>query len=447
MSNEQKRTAIIGAGLSGLVTAFYLHKNNIPFHIYEKSDHIGGVIHSVKEGEFIYETGPNSGTLSHPEAAELFEDLNLKPEIANTASAKRLIWKKGRWYALPSGPLSGISTPLFTFGDKLRLLGEPFRKKGNDPDESLADLVKRRMGKSFLNYAVDPFILGIYAGDPEYIVPKYALPKLYNLEQDYGSFIGGSIKKRKEEKDPRDEKATRDIFSVEGGLEKLVNALVEAIGKENITTQCGSLEVQKIKDQYQINGKVYSNVVSTITAQQLPDMFPFVDESRFSAITRLKYARVTEVALGFKKWEGMPLEAFGGLIPFRENRNILGILFMSSLFKNRAPEGGALLTTFVGGMRKPELADLKGKELEDLVAKEIKLTMGLKNFNPDLFRPKSYTRAIAQYGADSGPRLEAIQEIEEAHRGIFLAGSMRNGIGMADRIKQGRLIAEQIAAL
>lgn len=447
MSNETKQTAIIGAGITGLVTAFYLHKNNIPFHIYEKSDHIGGVIQSVQEGDFIYETGPNSGTISTPETAELFDDLNLKPEVANTASAKRLIWKKGRWHALPSGLVGGVTTPLFTFGDKLRILGEPFRKKGNNPDENLADLVKRRMGKSFLNYAVDPFILGIYAGDPEYIVPKYALPKLYNLEQQYGSFIGGSIKKRKEVKDPRDDKATRDIFSVEGGLEKLVDAIVNVIGKENITTQCGSLQIEHTENAYTINGKKYDRVVSTVNADQLTDLFPFIKEQFLPAITKLKYARVTEVALGFKNWEGISLDAFGGLIPFRENRDILGVLFMSTLFKNRAPKGGALITTFVGGMRKPENADLKGKDLEDLIAKEMKITMGLKNFKPDLFRPKSYTEAIAQYGADSAPRLEAIREIEEQYPGLMLAGSIRDGIGMADRIKQGRQLAEQIAGL
>jgi oxygen-dependent protoporphyrinogen oxidase len=118
---------------------------------------------------------------------------------------------------------------------------------------------------------------------------------------------------------------------------------------------------------------------------------------------------------------------------------------MSTLFKNRAPKNGALLTTFVGGMRKAEQADLRGKELEDLIAKEMQITMGLKKFRPDLFRTKSHSRAIAQYGADSSERLEAIKRIETEHPGLILAGSMRDGIGMADRIKQGRQLADQIS--
>lgn len=257
------------------------------------------------------------------------------------------------------------------------------------------------------------------------------------------------MKKAKEPKSLRDKKATRAIFSVEGGLEGMVHAIVQVIGKENITTQCGDLQVNPEDSHYVITvekGKeIFSHAVTTgNTSESLP-VFPFLSEDMLTPVKKLKYARVTEVALGFKKWEGIPLDAFGGLIPFKEGRNILGALFMSTLFKNRAPEGGALITTFVGGMRKPEMADLRGEALEDMIAEEMKITMGLKKFNPDLFRTKSYTKAIAQYGSDSADRLEAIEKIEARYPGLLLAGSMRDGIGLADRIKQGRSLAEQIS--
>ena len=191
------KVIIIGAGLTGLVTAHYLIKNGISVTLVEKNSRPGGVIQSIKEQGFTIESGPNTGVVSHPEIVELFEDLagSCKMAIANPEAKKRLIWKDGKWHALPSGLIDGIRTPLFTFGDKLRILGEPFRKRGTNPDESVAGLVLRRLGKSFLDYAVDPFISGIYAGDPGTLITRFALPKLYNLEQKYGSFIGGSIKK------------------------------------------------------------------------------------------------------------------------------------------------------------------------------------------------------------------------------------------------------------
>lgn len=450
MQKNQKKVAIIGAGITGLTTALDLQKENIPFTVFESSDHLGGVIATSNENGFLYETGPNTGTISQPEVMDLFDDLkgDCNLEIANDASGKRLIWKNGRWHAMPAGLVSGISTPLFSWKDKFRILGEPFRKPGTDPNESLADLVKRRMGRSFLDYAVDPFILGIYAGDPQYIVPKYALPKLYNLEQNYGSFIGGAIKKGREKKDENQKKATGKIFSVTGGLEELIRALVKRVGKENIRTNCNGLDIKPVENGFEIKGpdihETFTHVVSTVNSAEVEKLFPFAGKEALAPITCLKYARVTEVAVGFKKWSGMSLEAFGGLIPFRENRNLLGALFMSTLFKGRAPEGGALITTFVGGMRKPELADLRGDKLEDLIAKEMKIILGLKDFKPDLLKTKSHSRAIAQYGADSEGRIKAIEAIEKKYPGLFLAGSIIGGIGMADRIKQARSVTDRI---
>jgi oxygen-dependent protoporphyrinogen oxidase len=451
MDKKKKNVAIIGAGISGLVTAYHLHKQGISFQLFEKSDHIGGVIHSKQKNGFLYETGPNSGVIGNAEVANLFEELknHCKLEIADKDAARRLIWKKGRWYALPSGIGGGITTPLFTWKDKFGILGEPFRKKGDNPNESLAHLVKRRMGKSFLDYAIDPFILGIYAGDPEYIVPKYALPKLYNLEQNYGSFIGGAIKKRKEPKTEDDKKATREIFSVEGGLERLVDALVMTIGRENIHTNCHNLQINKSDEKFVVtNGDTkttFTHVVSTSNSSTLESLFPFIDKNDLKPIASLAYAKVTEVSIGFKKWEGIPLNAFGGLIPFKEDLDILGVLFMSTLFKNRAPEGGALLTTFVGGIRKAALADLPEEKLKALVGQQIQKTMELKTFQPDLFEIAPHTKAIAQYGADSGDRLAAISRIQKTHSGLYLAGSIRDGIGLADRIKQGRMLADEIS--
>ena len=447
---REKKVAIIGAGITGLVTAFYLKKAGIAFRIFEKTSHIGGVIETCEQDGFVYEKGPNSGVLANPETVTFFEDLGgrCKPEIADASSAKRLIWKAGKWHPLPSGILGGITTPLFTAKDKLRLLGEPFRKKGTNPHETLDQMVIRRMGQSFLDYAIDPFILGIYAGDPAYIVPKYALPKLYQLEQNYGSFIGGAIKKKREKKTPAEKKVTREIFSVEGGLQRLTEALTEIIGEENIELNCAAITSEKTDQGYRVrfkeNQEAFTHLVSTVNSDGLPVLFPFVEAESWQPVTNLQYAKVTEVAIGYKKWNGIPLDAFGGLIPFKEGRKLLGVLFMSCLFKNRAPHGGALLTTFVGGTRRPGLADLEEPELFSLVKKELEITMGIKNVEPDLFQFSTHRQAIAQYGADSEARFRAIAAIELQFPGLYLGGSVRDGIGMADRIKQAHFMATDI---
>jgi protoporphyrinogen/coproporphyrinogen III oxidase len=434
--------------LTGLTTAFYLKKAGIHFVVFEKAERPGGVIQTHHENGFTFESGPNSGILSKPEVAELLEDLkdDCKPEVADETAKARWIWKNNRWIPLPSGLISGITTPLFSASDKLRLLGEPFRKKGKNPNETLAQLVLRRMGKSFLDYAIDPFILGIYSGDPARLVTKYAFPKLYWLEQDYGSFIGGAIKKAREPKTERDKKATKEIFSVKGGLSKLIDALVKKTGEENLRLNCTGLSFSRKGDKFfsSLSDDGFSHVISTTGAYTLETLFPFLEKEKLNAINQMGYSKVIQVSVGFNQWEGIPLNAFGGLVPFIEQRNILGVLFLSSFFKNKAPDGGALLSVFLGGVRKPEFADFPDEKIYKIVEQELTEMFDLKTFKPELLKIFRYNNAIPQYGFESEEKLKSINALEKEHPGLLLAGNIRDGIGIADRIHQGKTMASEI---
>ncbi len=451
MRKEEINIAVIGAGLTGLTTAFYLKKYGFNVHVFEKGDRPGGVIKTYRKDGFIFESGPNTGSLSRPEAAELFESLrnDCTLEIADKNAKARWIWMKNKWHIIPSGVVGGVVTPLFSFADKLRLLVEPFRKRGTEPEETIAALVRRRMGKTFLRNAVDPFISGVYAGDPEKLVTQYAIPKLWALEQKYGSFIKGGFKKAKEPKSDFEKKATKDVFSAEGGLENLIKALVKNIGEENISLNCNALSMQKTENG--TFGKVgekpiFSQVISTVGAYALSELFPFLPAPKIQEINNMQYARVVHVAVGFKQWKGIPVRAFGGLVPSEEKRGVLGVLFMSSFLKNRAPKNGAMFSVFLGGMRKPHLVDLPDNEIIDRVEKELKAMLKLEKFSPDFVEIFRYRHAIPQYSFESAKKLETIYELENQNPGLILAGNIRDGIGMADRIKQGRDIADNLNA-
>lgn len=454
-ANDVFDVVVVGAGLTGLTAAYYLKKRGLSVCVLEKDSKTGGVIGTHHKNGFAYEVGPNTGVLSNPEVVELFEDLQAycSIELADVEAKKRLIWKKNRWHAIPNGLLSGIRTPLFSFKDKLRVLGEPWRPKGEDPMESLANMVKRRLGHSILNYAVDPFIGGVYAGDSEKLITKYALPKLYLLEQEYGSFIKGAIQKKKENKDARMQKATKEVFSAQNGLGELVRALEQAVGLDNIIIKAQDVRIVPTNDssfntcfvhgsqEHQLNS---TKVITTVGAYALEDMMPFLDKADLTPFAEMEYAGVAELAIGFENWQGMDIKSFGGLVPSIENKNILGVLFISSFMKGRAPEGGALITVFVGGSRKPELLQLPDEQLIRIVVEEIKQMLQIKDFKPQLLELIKYDKAIPQYHASSKERLEKIEDIQTRYKGLILAGNMRDGIGMADRIKQARTIAEQI---
>lgn len=443
---------IIGAGLTGLTLGYYLKKAGKDFVILEKNNSTGGVISTVNEDGFIFEKGPNTGVLSNPEIAWLFDDLSsdCTLETGDRKANKRYILKNRVWTALPSGPVSAVNTPLFRFGDKLRVLAEPFRKPGTDPNETVAQLVRRRLGKSFLDYAVNPFISGIYAGDPDKLVTRFALPKLYNLEQNYGSFIKGAIAKSREQKSDYEKKATKEVFSVKGGLGNLIAALTKNIGNERIIVGSEKTVINRTGSGYIIQSedrqgekRTFSSkiVITTTGAFALPSLLPFVSSSVMEKITGLEYAKVVQVSAGYKKWEGMKLDAFGGLVPEVEKRKILGILFPSAIFAGRAPLEGALLSVFLGGTRNPGMIDKSDSDLTSVVLEEINETMGTSK-EPDLIRINRYMHAIPQYDEKSAARLESIERIQSENPGLILAGNIRDGIGMADRVKQAKTISE-----
>jgi len=453
MKKENADIIIIGAGLTGLTLAYYLRKNGRMPLILERSEGPGGVIQSHTEKGFTYESGPNTGVLSTMEIAMLFEDLShhCTLETGQGGANKRYVMKNGRWEPLPSGLLSAVRTPLFTLRDKFRILGEPFRKPGSDPDESVADMVRRRLGKSFLDYAVDPFISGIYAGDPSRLVTRYALPKLYALEQNYGSFIRGSMKKGREKKSDDEKKATREVFSVKGGLGNLIAALEKEIGRERIIYGVRDLKTGYTGDGFTLSftakGGVFqtncSRLVSTAGGYALPEILTFVPQEELNPILSLNYAGVVQVAAGYRKWTGTPLDAFGGLVPSCEKREILGILFPSAIFRDRAPEGGALLSVFMGGTRNRELINKSDDEITGIALGVIRKTLGADG-EPDLLKRFRYEKAIPQYEATTGERLECIRELEGRYPGLILAGNIRDGIGMSDRVKQARKIADML---
>ena len=457
MNHTHIDIAIIGAGLTGLTTAFWLTRAGKKIQIIERQDRAGGQIRTFQENGFVYESGPNTGVVSYPEVAELFAALSpdCTLETAREESKKRWIWKGNKFHALPSGLVSAVTTPLFTLYDKFRILGEPFRAKGTNPDESVAELAARRLGKSFVDYAVDPFLSGVYAGNPHTLVTRHALPKLYNLEQDYGSFIKGSIAKAKLPKSERDKLATKKVFSAVGGLERLAEALVKAIGKEQITLSASEVKIQPQDKQWLITYRtpegeqslIANKVVTTCGAYALPDLLPFIPKEDIGQISNLHYAPIVQASVGFHNTRGLQFGAFGGLVPSKEKKDVLGILFPSACFVGRSPEEGALFSFFIGGVRHADMLDWSDEKLKEMILKNIHSMLKFPaDAQPDLIKIHRHQKAIPQYEKSSEARFKMIEELQIRYPGLILAGNIKGGIGMADRIRQATGIAKELAS-
>lgn len=452
-ADELLDAIVIGAGLTGLSTAHYLHKSGKHFLLLEQNDRVGGQICTYEQEGFIFESGPNTGIISNPETAEFFDDFPHLLELALPQSKRRLILKEGKFHPLPSGLKSAITTSLFTWQDKLNVLIEPFRPKGKDPNESIASLVRRRLGESYLRYAVDPFVGGIYAGDAESLVVRYALPKLYALEERYGSFVKGAIALMRRPKDIRSLRATKEIFSVRGGLSCLTEAIAQTLReKDRLVLKAKDIRAEQLLDKtwritYIRESKSFEvrtkHLISTVSPLELQTLLTPLKDTRIAGLCTMPYAPIVQLALGYRTAPPIDFDAFGGLIPSSEHSKVLGIMNISSCFDGRCPPGGMLLSVFMGGRRCPEVIDRTDEELKAMVLGLLSRIMNLEQ-EPDLCRIFRHRQAIPQYERDMTERLNLIEELKEDYPTLHIGGSMHEGIGMPDRIKQGRRLAKQV---
>jgi oxygen-dependent protoporphyrinogen oxidase len=294
---------------------------------------------------------------------------------------------------------------------------------------------------------------GVYAGDPNTLVTRYALPKLYNLEQNYGSFVRGAMKKAKEPKTDRDRLATKKVFSAVGGLSNITDAMSNYLG-DRITlgiknlkiTPSGNTWIATYTDRDGNHQTINAlEAITTCGSYVLPDILPFIEKSEMAKINNLKYAPMVEISVGVKNTNGLDYKAFGGLVPTCEHKQVLGILFPSACFTGRAPEEGALFTYFIGGVKHAEMLEKSDSELTTIVENVFHEMLKFPSkVNPDLIRIFRHQNAIPQYEITTGERLATVEKMEQKFHGLHIAGNLRDGIGMAHRIKQARDIAQKL---
>ena len=375
-------------------------------------------------------------------------------------------------------PPAFLKSGLFSWGAKLRLLREPFIKPSPpDADETLADFVLRRLGREFLDYAIDPFVAGTFAGRPEDLSVAAAFPRLHGLEQTYGSLIRGSLAKRKENRareantpakgstDAREASTGGPkspavstglgarLFSFDKGLQVLVDTLVAELG-DSLQLNCRVENVRASADGYEVacdtatgdltcRARAVLLTIPSHTYGQLEFDFPFpLSES----LQDVYCPPVSIVYFGYRAPPAacMELDGFGFLVPSREQRQILGTIWSSTTFPRRAPEGGLALTTFVGGSRQPEHAGWTDDRLREAVSTELRDLMGLEG-SPDEVFIRRWQRAIPQYRIGHRQFVRRIEAFEDEHRGLFLGGNFRGGISLADCVTQAHAMSDRVS--
>ncbi len=447
-----KPIAIIGAGITGLTAAFYLKRKNIPVAVFEAAGRAGGVIRSIRENGFLAEFGPNTILETSPIIPQLVADLNLEPRRLYThpQAKNRYLVRARKPVAMPSSPLAFLTTKLFSTGAKLSVLREPFvppRREASD--ESVAAFVERRLNREFLDRAVDALVAGIYAGNPEQLSIRHALPRLYQLEQDYGSLIRGQIFGAGERRRRGEVARSRaKMFSFDEGLQVLPDALAAQLG-DSMKLNTAAIRLSPAQNGWRVftarEETEFAAVIYCGPAHRLAELQ--LENAGFNIFSEVRHPPVASVVLGFHRAEvAHPLDGFGVLIPKIEKFKILGAIFSSSLFPNRAPEKFVTLTSYIGGERNPELASKPPDELASLAQDDLRTLLGA-NGEPAFRHVAFYPKAIPQYNVGYGKFKEAFDELEKKFPGLYFAGSYRDGVSLGDSIVSGVNIAQRVEKL
>jgi oxygen-dependent protoporphyrinogen oxidase len=466
MSPDEPDVVVVGAGLSGLTVAFRLAMAGVRVEVLDAGDEPGGVIGSRRRDGALYERGPNSGLDTTPLIDALLKDAGVLGERidAEPAAARRYVIRGGRLVALPTSPGAFVTSPLFSWRAKLRLLREPFiRPAAPDVEETVAAFVRRRLGREFLDYAVEPFVSGIYAGDPERLSVPAAFPRLRELETRYGSLIRGQIlgareRRQRERASGELSKRTAKSFSFRAGMQTLTDALarhaqrvelgvrVEAVLRDDDGRflVCGRRRGEPVRRRARAVVLAVPAFAAAAVLGDLGARSAAVNDA-VGALNEIEYPPVATVASHFRRRDVRhPLDGFGVLAPAVEQPPLLGTLFSSSMFRGRAPEGTVLLTSFVGGRRDPQAALGPPEPIAARVQQA--LTRYLGAGQPLWHEVTAWPRAIPQYGPGHLRRIARIEAAESEVGGLYFCANWRGGVSVGDCIKSADAMAQRVAA-
>jgi oxygen-dependent protoporphyrinogen oxidase len=451
------KVAVIGAGVTGLTAAWRLTQAGHEVRVLEASQRPGGFVRTEASGGWLFEAGPNS-FLESPESARFLRDAGLSEERVESSpqALNRYVVLRGRLVAFPrpDNLAALVSTPLFSLGAKLRITAEAGRKPAERAaDISVADLVREHFGAEVLDRVVQPFVGGIFAGDPERLSAKIAFPKIWEAERTTGSLVRAGMagaRGRRESGLP----AAASVVSFRSGLRALPSALASRLRPGSLV--CGA-RVRSVSaavgGRWHVlwegaapGAEEFGAVIAAVPAWALADLeVGGPGERPLAALAGAEHPPIASVFLGFRRGQvSHPLDGFGALVPAAEKRSVLGIIFSSSLFPGRAPEGHVAVTAIVGGALQPERARADEGERLSRTLHDVRELLGASG-EPVFARQACWDRSIPQYNLGYGDFLEAISRAEESLPRFYVGGIARDGISLPDAIASGERLAKRVS--
>lgn len=448
-------SVIIGGGVTGLAAAWALSRQGKSTVLLEKRDRLGGSVETVRRDGFLIEAGPNTLLLDRPELQQLFEDIGLAElQLSASPSAKnRFIVRRGKPVALPSSPGSFLFGDWLSLTGKLRLACEPIlARRPKNGDESVAAFFKRHLGVQAFEYLIDPFVSGIHSGDPALLSMQAAFPGVFKMAQEHRSVILGFMKAGRAAKKSTKPAFKKGLISFRDGLGSVVEHLAKQAGTD-FRTATTVQQISRAENlQWQVQTEdAHGNRQSWQTGQvvvALPptalNNLPWPEEVKLqlAPVAKATAPGLVSLALGFRREQVKhPLNGFGMLAPSIEKRKILGVLFSSTLFPGRAPDGHVLLSAFLGGARNPNVTEKTDSELMSEVLGDLRQLLGIDG-EPVISHLTRWPNAIPQYNLGYGSVQDTLRAMPSTFPGLVFRGNAVDGISLPNCLAAGLSVAD-----
>lgn len=439
------RTAIIGAGIGGLTTAFYLLRDRPEdeVHVFEAEPIPGGTMRTDTIDGFRFEAGGNGFLTNKPDSLKLVEDTGANDLLlpSSDLARKRYIFTD-RLHRLPEAPGPFLGTKLISWPAKLRMAGELFVPKRTEKgEETLQEFGYRRVGKEFTDVFLDAMTAGIYATTPDKVSVNAAFPLVVRLEQEHGGLFRGMLARRKKQAGPGG-----ILMSFKGGVGSFLEHLRTVIPAQWHLGEAVT-EIAREGEGYRVRAgdfdEPFDRVVVSTQAHAAAQMLRPLDTELAGRLADIEYSPVAVVGFGWRELDH-PMDGFGLLTTTSAGLPILGVLWDSSIFPDRAPEGAKSVRVMLGGQRNPELVDQDDAGLIATAREGLRLTMGVDKA-PDVTFVQRWDRGIPSYRRGHIARVDALFAYLQRYPGLYLGGNAYRGIAMNDCVRNGRELAEQLA--
>jgi protoporphyrinogen/coproporphyrinogen III oxidase len=448
--------AIVGAGITGLTAAYRLKQRGSRVVVYEASDRIGGAIKSERRNGYLAELGPNSLATPSAGVAALLAELGLDSRRVTAAAAARTryIVRRGRLVRLPMSLAELLTTRLFSNSAKLAIFGEPLLEASDSAvDESVAAFVRRRFNQEVVDYLANPFVAGTFAGDPEQLSIRHALPRLQVLERTQGSLVKAFVQMMKGSRaNSMGQGGPGNVMSFRDGLQELPDALGRELSSE-VRLRSPVTQLRQSPRGWTVGAalqtpELYDAVIYAAPAHSLDEIdLDLLGGERLSTLSSIVHPPVAVLALGFRREQvSHPLDGFGFLTPEVERRRVLGVVFSSTIFPDRAPDGHVMLSAFVGGTRDPDFVQADPQTLTARVLDDLRVLLGAQG-EPTFRSVQVWPKAIPQYVLGYGRFKDIADEVERRNPGLLLAGTYRDGVSLAEAMGSGERAATRVAEL